>query len=176
MNEMLELIKTRRSVRAYQRDMIPRELIDQIVEAGLYAPSGMNRQPVIIIAVSDPKTRDALSRLNASIMGTDGDPFYGAPVVLIVLADRSAPTYLYDGALAMENLMLAAHASGLGSCWIHRAKEVFDTPRGKELLQKWGVPNAERLTGVGHCILGYPAPDGEKPAAPRKEGYVTYVR
>lgn len=176
MNEMLELIKTRRSVRAYQRDMVPRELIDQIVEAGLYAPSGMNRQPVIIIAVSDPKTRDALSRLNASIMGTDGDPFYGAPVVLIVLADRSAPTYLYDGALAMENLMLAAHASGLGSCWIHRAKEVFDTPRGKELLQKWGVPNAERLTGVGHCILGYPAPDGEKPAAPRKEGYVTYVR
>lgn len=92
MNEMLELIKTRRSVRAYQRDMVPRELIDQIVEAGLYAPSGMNRQPVIIIAVSDPKTRDALSRLNASIMGTDGDPFYGAPVVLIVLADRSAPT------------------------------------------------------------------------------------
>lgn len=176
MNEMLELIKTRRSVRAYQRDMVPRELIDQIVEAGLYAPSGMNRQPVIIIAVSDPKTRDALSRLNASIMGTDDDPFYGAPVVLIVLADRSAPTYLYDGALAMENLMLAAHASGLGSCWIHRAKEVFDTPRGKELLQKWGVPNAERLTGVGHCILGYPAPDGEKPAAPRKEGYVTYVR
>lgn len=173
MNEMLELIKTRRSVRAYQRDMVPRELIDQIVEAGLYAPSGMNRQPVIIIVVSDPKTRDALSRLNASIMGTDGDPFYGAPVVLIVLADRSAPTYLYDGALAMENLMLAAHASGLGSCWIHRAKEAFERPEGKQILKELGIEGD--YEGIGHCVLGYPQQEGPSKTPPRKAERVYHI-
>ena len=174
MNEMLELIKTRRSVRAYQRDMIPRELIDQIVEAGLYAPSGMNRQPVIIIAVSDPKTRDALSCLNASIMGTDGDPFYGAPVVLIVLADKNRNTYLEDGSLVMGNLMNAAHAVGVASCWIHRAKEEFESEEGKALLKKWGIEGD--YAGIGHCILGYAAEGGEAPAKPRKEDYVVRVQ
>ena len=129
--------------------------------------------PVIIIAVSDPKTRDALSRLNASIMGTDGDPFYGAPVVLIVLADRSAPTYLYDGALAMENLMLAAHASGLGSCWIHRAKEAFERPEGKQILKELGIEGD--YEGIGHCVLGYPQQEGPSKTPPRKAGRVYHI-
>ena len=173
MNEMLELIKTRRSVRAYQRDMVPRELIDQIVEAGLYAPSGMNRQPVIIIAVSDPKTRDALSRLNASIMGTDGDPFYGAPVVLVVLADKSIGTHVYDGSLVMGNLMLAAHAEGVSSCWIHRAKEEFESEEGRQILRDLGIEGD--YEGIGHCILGYA--DGEEPQPkPRKASYVYWAK
>lgn len=172
MNEMLELIKTRRSMRAYQPDMVPQALIDQVVEAGLYAPSGMNRQPVIIIAVTKPEVRDSLARLNASIMGTDTDPFYGAPVVLIVLADRSAPTYLYDGSLAMENMMLAAHVLGLGSCWIHRAKEEFERPEGKQILKELGIEGD--YEGIGHCVLGYPAAES-KEKAPRKAGRVYHI-
>ena len=172
MNEMLELIKTRRSMRAYQPDMVPQALIDQVVEAGLYAPSGMNRQPVIIIAVTKPEVRDSLARLNASIMGTATDPFYGAPVVLIVLADRSAPTYLYDGSLAMENMMLAAHALGLGSCWIHRAKEEFERPEGKQILKELGIEGD--YEGIGHCVLGYPAAES-KEKAPRKAGRVYHI-
>ena len=110
---------------------MPADIIDKIVEAGLYAPSGMGRQSVIIIAITDKDTRDRLSSLNASIMGSDGDPFYGAPAVLVVLADKTRPTYIYDGSLAMGNMMLAAKALGLGSCWIHRAKEEFESEEGK---------------------------------------------
>ena len=175
-SKMLELLMTRRSVRAYKPEQITEEELDAVTKAGTYAPTGMGMQSPVIVAVQNKTVRDELSRLNAAVMGNAGDPFYGAPTVLVVLADTACPTWQYDGSLVMGNLLNAAASLGLGSCWIHRAKEVFDTPRGKELLQKWGVPNAERLTGVGHCILGYPAPDGEKPAAPRKEGYVTYVR
>lgn len=177
MNEVMENMKTRRSVRAFVPDRMPaRDLVEAVAEAGTYAPTGRGAQSPLIVAVTSKAVRDRLSELNAAVLGTNTDPFYGAPVVLVVLADRSRPTYLYDGSLVMGNLMNAAHALGLGSCWIHRAKEVFATAEGKALLQKWGVPNAERLEGIGNCILGYPAPEGEKPAAPRKEGYVTYVR
>lgn len=119
MSEFIEKLKSRRSVRSFKSEMPPKEVIDEIISAGLYAPSGMNRQPVIIVAVTNKEMRDRLSRMNAEIMGKDVDPFYNAPVVLIVLADKAAPTYLYDGTLVMENLMLAAHDEGLGSCWIH---------------------------------------------------------
>ena len=126
MSDLIQEMITRRSVRKYKPDMIPKETIDKIIEAGLYAPSGMGRQPVIILAVTNKEVRDRLSKLNAGIMGADGtDPFYGAPVVLVVLADKKVPTYLYDGSLVMANLMLAAHDQGIGSCWIHRAKEEF---------------------------------------------------
>ena len=128
MSDLIQEMITRRSVRKYKPDMIPKETIDKIIEAGLYAPSGMGRQPVIILAVTNKEVRDRLSKLNAGIMGADGtDPFYGAPVVLVVLADKKVPTYLYDGSLVMANLMLAAHDQGIGSCWIHYSGSVVKT-------------------------------------------------
>ena len=172
MNEVLKAIETRRSIREYTAKEVNREDLDMILKAGTYAPSGMNRQPVIFVAVTDKETRDELSEMNARIMGTDSDPFYGAQTVIVVLADKTAPTYVYDGALAMGNLMLAAHSLGIGSCWIHRAKEEFDSPEGRELLKKWGITGD--YEGIGHCILGYA--DGEEPAdKPRRDGTVYHV-
>lgn len=170
MNEML----TRRSVRKYKPDMVPQEILEQIVEAGTYAATGMGKQSPIILAVTNRELRDRLSRMNAQIMGAgDADPFYGAPVVLVVLADKSRPTHVYDGSLVMGNLMLAAHHFGLGSCWIHRAREEFESEEGKEILRALGVEGD--YEGIGHCVLGYA--DGPLPqAAPRKENYVYYVK
>ena len=169
MNDVLRAIQSRRSVRSFKSDPVPQEILDQIIEAGLYAPSGMGRQPAIILQITDPQVRDRLSRLNGEIMGREGDPFYGAPAVLVVLADRSVPTYLYDGSLVMGNLMLAAHSLGVSSCWIHRAKEEFDRPEGKELLASLGIQGD--YEGIGHCVLGYGAGDTPK-AAERKAGRV----
>ena len=160
MNEVIKNMEERRSVRGYKPDMIRKEDLDTIIEAGTYAATGMGMQSPIIVAVTDKATRDQLSAMNAKIMGTDTDPFYGAPVVLIVLADKARPTYLYDGSLVM------------GSCWIHRAKEEFESEEGKALLKKWGIEGD--YEGIGHCVLGYAA--AELPAAkPRKENYVYYV-
>lgn len=171
-NNALEVLKTRRAIRAYQDKMPERELIAQIVEAGTYAPTGMGRQSPVIVAVTNREIRNRLSRLNAGIMGNDSDPFYGAPVVLVVLADKQCPTYLYDGTLVMGNLMNAAHAVGLGSCWIHRAKEVFETPEGKTLLKEWGIEG--EYEGIGNCIIGYSAQEAPQPK-PRKPDYVHYI-
>ena len=167
---MLDKIKTRRSIRKFKSDMVPKDLIEKIVEAGTYAASGMNRQPGIIVAVTNQELRDQLSKMNAEIMGTNTDPFYGAPVVLIVLADKSAPTYLYDGSLIMGNLMLAAHELGIGSCWIHRAKEEFDSAEGKELLKSLGITGD--YEGIGHCVLGYV--DGEYPEVKSRRENTTF--
>lgn len=171
--ETLEAIRTRRSVRSYQDTPVPQELIDQIAEAGTWAATGMGRQSPIIIAITDKQTRDELSRLNAQIMGSDSDPFYGAPAVLVVLAQKDVPTHVYDGSLVMGNLMMAAHELGLGSCWIHRAKEEFELPEGKALLEKLGL-DPDAYEGIGHCIVGYAAGDTPAPK-PRKEGYVYHV-
>lgn len=173
-NEVLSAIAARRSCRAYQPEQIKPEELQAVVEAGTWAPTAMNRQSPIIVAVQDKATRDRLSALNAQIMGRDGDPFYGAPTVLVVLADRQIPTYVEDGSLVLGNLLLAASSIGLGSCWINRAKETFDREEGKALLRQWGL-DPERYRGVGNCILGYPAPGGIKPAAPRKLDYVVNV-
>ena len=171
-NETIENLKTRRAIRSYQEKVPDMELIKKVVEAGTYAPTGMGRQSPVIVAVTDKAVRDTLSRLNAGVMGSENDPFYGAPVVLVVLADRNVPTHVYDGALVMGNLMNAAHALGLGSCWIHRAKEVFDSEEGKALLKEWGIEGD--YEGIGNCILGYPAGEYHVPA-PRKADYVKYV-
>ena len=173
MNEILKAMQERRSCRSYLPDALPREVIEQIAQAGTYAATGMNRQSPLIVAVTDKALRDRLSAMNAAIMGReDADPFYGAPVVLIVLADRSAPTYLYDGSLVMANLMLAAHALGVGSCWIHRAKEEFESEEGRAILRELGIEGD--YEGIGHCILGMPAQPLPE-ARPRKEGYVRFA-
>lgn len=169
MNEVIQALKERRSCRSYKPDPIPAEILDQILEAGMYAPTGMGRQAPIMIAVTDRETRDRLSRMNAAVMGADNDPFYGAPVVIVVLADRSIGTAVYDGSLVMGNLMNAAHALGIGGCWIHRAKEEFDSEEGKAILAGLGIQGD--YEGIGHCILGYEK-DPCRPAAPRKENYI----
>lgn len=173
MSEVINNMKTRRSIRKYKPDMIPEDVLNRILEAGTYAATGMGKQSPIIIAVTNKEIRDKFSKMNAEIMGVDSDPFYGAPVVLIVLADKARPTYVYDGSLVMGNLMLAAHAEGIGSCWIHRAKEEFESAEGKAFLKSLGIEGD--YEGIGHCVLGYT--DGEEPKAmPRKENYVYCVK
>ena len=172
MNEALQNLMTRRSIRSYQPKQVEKELLEQVLQAGIYAPTGGGRQTPVIVAVQDEKTVQQLSRMNAAIMGAKSDPFYGAPTVLVVLAERSRGTYLLDGASVITTLLNAAHAVGLGSCWIHRAKEEFESEEGKALLKQWGIEGD--FEGVGHVILGYPAGDAPEPA-PRKANYIVRV-
>ena len=168
-----KILLERRSIRKYKDTPVPRELLDKVLEAGTYAPTGMNRQTPVIVAVTNKEVRDLLERENAKVMGDERKkPFYGAPVVITVFYDPEVYTSFEDGCLVMGNLLNAAYAVGLGSCWIHRAKDVFMTDTGKELMKKWGVP--ENYIGVGNCILGYA--DEEPEAKPRKEGYVIEVK
>lgn len=175
MSQLLNKMKERRSIRKYKPDMVPQDLLDQIIEAGTYAASGRGYQNTIIIQVTDRKLRDEIMKMNCKIGGwNEGfDPFYGAPAMLIVLAKKDWVTGVYDGSLVMGNLMLAAHELGVGSCWIHRAKEEFETEWGKELLKSLGI--TEEYEGIGHCALGFV--DGEYPEAPaRKENRVFYIK
>ena len=162
MNETINTLLTRRSVRRYKSDQVSDELLDTVLNAGQYAASGMNSQNTVLVAVRDSKTRDQLSKMNAAVMGSSNDPFYGAPCVVVVLANTTRGTWVEDGSLVIGNLMAAAHSVGLGSCWIHRAREMFDSDEGKALLKEWGLP--ETMRGVGNCILGYPNEvPGDKP-------------
>ena len=177
MNAAIDMIKNRRSVRSFKDEMIPHDVLETILEAGTYAATGMNRQSPIILAVTNRTLRDRLSAMNAQILtlaGRDGsrDPFYGAPVVLVVLADKNVPTCIHDGSLVMGNLMLAASELGVGSCWIHRAKETFESEEGKAILRDLGVTGD--YVGVGNCVLGYPMGDIPQ-AKPRKENYVYWA-
>ena len=167
-NNFLSLIKTRRSVRAYKPQPVPSEALDAVLEAGTYAPTG---SPTII-AITDPKYRQEIARLNAEVMGNNTDPYYGAPVVILVLADGSANTFVEDGSCVLENMMLAAHALGLGTVWVHREREIFDSESGKALLREWKLP--ETLRGVGAIALGYPAKEAGQPAA-RKQNYIVRI-
>ena len=173
MNETLKTLKERRSCRKYLEKQVEPAALDAILEAGTYAPTGMNRQAPVIVAVQDKETRDKIAKMNAAVMGMDNDPFYGAPTVLVVLSDPNVRTYVYDGALVMGNLMNAAHAVGVDSCYIFRAKEVFATEDGKAMLRQWGIP--DYYEGVGNCILGYRDEGGVKEVAPRKENYIIRV-
>lgn len=175
MREVLEKLKSRRSIRKYKPDAIPQDILDQIIKAGLYAANGMGYQNTIIVQVTNKDIRDKISKMNCEIGGwKEGfDPFYGAPAMLIVLAKKDWVNRVYDGSLVMGNLMLAAHELGVGSCWIHRAKEEFETEWGKELLKSLGIE--EEYEGIGHCALGYA--EGNIPkTAPRKENRVFYVK
>ena len=174
MNTTMQDLLTRRSVRSYTDQIPPKEVIEEICKAGTFAPTGMNRQAPIIIAVTNRDVRDRLSQINASVLGMDSDPFYGAPVVLVVLSDTTAArTWKEDGSLVMGNLLNAAHAKGLGSCWIHRAKEEFESPEGKAILAELGI-DTEKYVGIGNCILGYVSGDYPE-AKPRKENYVYWI-
>ena len=173
MNESIKNMIERRSVRGYKPDMIPKEDLDLILEAGTYAATGMGMQSPVIVAVRDKDTRDQLSKMNAAVMGTDTDPFYGAPVILVVLANKAVPTHVYDGSLVMGNLMNAAESLGVASIWIHRAKEEFESDFGKKILADLGIQG--EYEGIGHCALGYAA-EPAKEATARKENYVYYVR
>ena len=168
---MLENLKERRSIRKYKPEQVSDAHLDAILEAGLYAASGMNTQNTVMVAVRDKETRDQLSRMNAEVMGTTADPFYGAPCVVVVLVEPERYTAVEDGSLVMGNLMQAAYDIGLGSCWIHRARQMFESEEGKALLRKWGL--REDLIGVANCVLGYP---DEVPAPkPRREGRIIKV-
>ena len=174
MNEVIKAMEERRSIRSFKPDMPPKADIQQIVEAGLYAASARGRQDVITVAVTNKELRDRISDANRKVGGWDEgfDPFYGAPVILIVLADKTQHNYVYDGSLVMGNLMLAAHSVGLGSIWIHRAKEEFEQEKWKRFLAELGIEG--EWEGIGHCAVGYPK--GEiPPAAPRKEGRVFWA-
>ncbi|MBQ9814164.1 MAG: nitroreductase [Lachnospiraceae bacterium] len=174
MNETIKNILERRSIRQYKPDPIKEEELELILHAGIMAASGMNKQPVTLVAVTDKATRDELSALNAKVMGRDMDPFYGAPNLIVTLYNPEvSPIAIYDATLAMGNMMNAAHSLDVDSCWVHRAKETFEMPEGKALLKKWGLP--ENLVGVGNLILGYR--DCEYPAAPpKRDDIVVYVK
>ena len=173
MKEKISNLLSRRSIRSYKPEAVKDEELQTIIEAGLYAASGMGKQSPIVIAITDKKVRDELAAMNAEIMGRPGtDPFYGAPAVLVVLADKNIPTHVYDGALMIGNMLQAAYQLGVGSCWIHRAKEEFESDYGKELLKKLGIEG--EYEGIGNVILGYPAEDPEP--KPRNEGRVYFVR
>ncbi len=173
MSETLKTLETRRSCRAYKPELIEEEKLQAIIKAGTYAATGMGKQSPVIIAVTNKELRNKLSKMNAAVMGADADPFYGAPELLIVLADKSVPTYVYDGSLVMGNLMNAAADLGVASCWIHRAKEEFESEEGKKILKDLGIEGD--YEGIGHVILGYAANPAGEPA-PRKENYVYYIR
>ena len=174
MNETLKVLETRRSCRNFDPDkMISEEDLNAIIKAGTYAPTGMGKQSPIIIAVTNKEMRDKISKENAKIIGTDSDPFYGAPVILIVLANKESRTYQYDGSLVMGNLLNAAESLGLGGIWIHRAKEEFESDFGKNILADLGIEGD--YEGIGHCALGYAAEPAKAPA-PRKDNYVYYIK
>ena len=175
MNDTLKVLETRRSCRNFKPDMVPEEILEQILKAGTYAATGMGKQSPIIIAVTKKELRDQLSEENRKIMGApEGmDPFYGAPVILIVLAKKTVPTHVYDGSLVMGNLMNAAESLGVASIWIHRAKEEFNSEFGKKILADLGIEG--EYEGIGHCALGYAA-EAPKEAAERKGNYAYYVK
>jgi len=173
MEETLQDIRSRRSCRKFQSRQIEEQELNAILEAGTWAATGHGRQSPVMVVIQDKETIALLSKMNAAVLGVSGDPFYGAPTVVVVLADRKYPTFQEDGTLVMGNLMLAAHAVGVASCWIHRAREEFSSEKGKELLRKWGLEGD--YVGIGHCALGYAAEHGEAPAVQRKENYIVRV-
>jgi len=175
MSEVMDAIKARRCVRKFTSEPVAEDAVERIMEAGLWAPSGMNKQTAVVVAITDPEVCDRLRKANAAVAGMseDADPFYGAPVVLVALARTDFPTYVYDGSLMMGNMLLAAHDEGLGACWIHRAKEEFQMPEWQEWLHSLGLEG--EYEGIGHVALGHY--EGDYPTgAPRNDGRAVWVR
>lgn len=179
MDSTINDLKNRRSIRKFKPEQIKASELNKILEAGMYAPTGMGMQSPKIVVIQNKETIDKLSKLNSSFLWSDNssekrDPFYGAPTILIVLADKNIKTHIEDGSLVLGNLMNAAHSIGIGSCWIHRAKEEFESEEGKALLKEWNIP--DNYVGIGHCILGYPAEDLTTKAKARKNNYIVFIK
>lgn len=173
MNETIKTLLTRRSVRKFKPRQVTDEELKAVIDAGLYAPSGADRQSSLFIVVQEKETLKKLAAMNAAVMGGSGNPYYDAPAVILVLADKNGNTHIEDASLAIGNMCNAAAALGLGSCWIHRERQMFESAEGRALIKSWGVN--DDYVGVGSCILGYP--DGPIPeASPRKDGRVIHVR
>ena len=172
MNETIKTLIERRSCKKFKSEQIKKEELDLILQAGMNAPTGKGMQSPIILVLQDKEKTEKLKEINKKILGRDVDPFYNAPTVLVVMADKNMFTYVEDGSLVLGNMMNAAFSLGVGSCWIHRAKEEFETPEGKALLKEWNIP--ENYEGVGHCILGYADMEYPEPK-PRKKDYVRYI-
>ncbi len=172
MNETIKTLIERRSCKKFKSEQIKKEELDLILQAGMNAPTGKGMQSPIILVLQDKEKIEKLREINKKILGRDVDPFYNAPTVLVVMADKNMFTYVEDGSLVLGNMMNAAFSLGVGSCWIHRAKEEFETPEGKALLKEWNIP--ENYEGVGHCILGYADMEYPEPK-PRKKDYVRYI-
>ena len=169
----LEIIRTRRSCRSYKPEQITDDQLNLVLEAGTYAPTSRGLQSPFIVAVQNKELLNRLAKMNAEVMGVTTNPYYDAPTYVLVFVPEDAPNGVQDASLVLENMMLAAHAQGLGSCWIHREREMFATKEGKEMMKQWGLP--EGLVGIGALALGYP--DGEpSPAKPRKEGYTRVIK
>ncbi len=170
-NQVLECLKNRRSIKKYKDTPVEKEKLELILEAGTFAPSGKNRQSAVMVCVTDKDQVALLSKMNAEVLGMDSDPFYGAPCVVVVFADSEMFTYIEDGSLVIGNMLNAAHSLGVDSCWIHRARQMFETEKGKELMKKWGL--GENYKGIGNCVLGYA--DCEYPkASARKDDYIIF--
>lgn len=172
LNETMKTILNRRSTKAFKQEKITEQELATILEAGKYAPSGRGLQATKMVVVQNPQMLAKLSKMNADIMGVDSDPFYGAPTVVIVLADSNVTTCVEDGSLVIGNMYLAATSIGVGACWIHRERQMFDSPEGKALLQEWDI--APSYIGVGACALGYAAKE-PAPAKARKEDFVVRI-
>lgn len=170
-NQTIDILINRRSCKDFTDKVISKEDLDTIIKTGLYAANGKGRQAPVLVTVTDKALRDKLSKMNADVLGVTTDPFYAAPVVVAVLADSEVPTWIEDGSLSLGNMMNAAYAIGIDSCWIHRAREVFDSEEGKALLKEWNIP--ETIRGVGFCVLGYKKSPLKEPA-PRKENRIFY--
>ncbi len=171
MNETIKTLTSRRSVRSFKDTPVPDDVMEEILEAGKYAPSGRGLQSAVMVVVKDKALIKKLSEINAEIMGAVNDPFYEAPALIIVFADSTVNTYVEDGSLVIGNILNAAYSLGIDSCWIHRARETFQTEFGKELMKKWGLD--EKYVGIGNCILGY-IKGPRQQAAARKENFVIY--
>ena len=172
MNEMIQKMLSRHAIRRFQKQQLPEDVLNEILLAGLYAPSGKNLQSSVMVCVTDKETVNLLSNLNAQVMNSDSDPFYGAPAVIAVLGDSNCPLYVQDASLVMQNLMLAAHSLNLASCWINRGFEVFRSLEGKKLKEKWNIPDS--YEGVAFCILGYSAEPALE-AKPRRDGRIIFA-
>ena len=173
MEDILDIIVSRRSVKSFLPDMVEEDKIEKIIKAGMYAPTGKNLQSPIILAITNKAIRDNLSKLIAESRGVSIDPFYGAPVVLAVLANKDVFTHVYDGSCVMENMLLEAHSIDLGACWIHHAKEIWESEYCKNILKSLGIDG--EYEGIGHCVLGYPKVKPEN-SIPRKPKYVYYLK
>lgn len=171
--DFLKIIETRRSCRKYQKEQVKDSELKAVLEAGTYAPTSRGMQSPYIVAVQNEAVLRKLAGMNAKVMGATSNPYYDAPTYILVFASLDSHNPVQDGSCVLENMMLAAHAIGLASCWIHREREMFETPEGKELIREWGLP--ENIIGVGALALGYADGDLPKPK-PRKEGYYRIVK